>query len=173
MAKKFENYLTGRLGEYLACAELGRKGYIATSFSGNVPEFDLLIVNKKLQILPMQVKTSKTGSWRANANEWLNITVDDNDGSQKDNGDKEIENPTLIYMYISLGKESKDDRFFILNKKQLQEVIGKHYRLDMDGRNWKRPKNYKSFDCRFKITEIQQYEDNWKLIEEQIETQYH
>ena len=31
--------LAAQVGEYLVCAELARRGLIATPFSGNVPEF--------------------------------------------------------------------------------------------------------------------------------------
>ncbi len=37
-----DKYVVKQVGEYLVCAELGRRGYIATSFTGNVPEFDIL-----------------------------------------------------------------------------------------------------------------------------------
>lgn len=33
------NKLAGQVGEYLVCAEFGRRGLIATSFTGNVPDF--------------------------------------------------------------------------------------------------------------------------------------
>ncbi len=41
MAKDFKKMQIGQIGEYLACAELGRRGYVCTPFSGNMPEFDL------------------------------------------------------------------------------------------------------------------------------------
>jgi hypothetical protein len=37
MASGLSNKLTGQIGEFLACAELGRRGFVATSFTGNVP----------------------------------------------------------------------------------------------------------------------------------------
>lgn len=40
MATGRQNKLTGQLAEHLVCAELGRRGLIATPFSGNVPTFD-------------------------------------------------------------------------------------------------------------------------------------
>jgi len=36
-----ELQLTKQTGEYLVCAELCRKKFIATSFTGNVPDYDI------------------------------------------------------------------------------------------------------------------------------------
>ena len=37
MGKGRHNKLVGQTGEYLVAAELSRRGYIATTFTGNVP----------------------------------------------------------------------------------------------------------------------------------------
>ena len=42
--------LTKMAGEYLVCAELCRRGLLATTFTGNVPEFDILATDKRLQL---------------------------------------------------------------------------------------------------------------------------
>src|SRR5690554_8200812 len=47
----------------LVCAELGKRGFIVTSFTGNVPEFDLIVADGSLKTLPVQVKTSRGLSW--------------------------------------------------------------------------------------------------------------
>jgi hypothetical protein len=38
-------YLTKQAGEYLIAAELSRRGYIATTFTGNVPDYDIIAVD--------------------------------------------------------------------------------------------------------------------------------
>lgn len=42
MATGRENQLTKQVGEYLVAAELCRRGFIATTFTGNVPDFDII-----------------------------------------------------------------------------------------------------------------------------------
>jgi len=42
MATGLNSKLTGQIGGHLVTAELGRRGIIATPFSGNVPEIDIL-----------------------------------------------------------------------------------------------------------------------------------
>ena len=73
MKKGRSNKLAGQIGEYLVCAELGRRGYIATSFTGNVPEFDLIVANDELKTVPIQVKTSRGDNWPTTASLWIDI----------------------------------------------------------------------------------------------------
>ena len=42
MATGRHTKLVGQTGEYLVAAELGRRGLIATTFKGNVPDFDII-----------------------------------------------------------------------------------------------------------------------------------
>jgi hypothetical protein len=53
MSKDLRNKLAGQIGEYSVCAELGRRGIIATSFTGNVPEFDLIVADESLKTIPV------------------------------------------------------------------------------------------------------------------------
>ncbi len=45
MATGRDIQLTRQIGEYLAAAELGRRGWVATTFTGSLPGFDILAVN--------------------------------------------------------------------------------------------------------------------------------
>ncbi len=168
--KGLSNKLAGQIGEYLVCAELGKRGYITTSFTGNVPEFDLIVVNTELKTIPIQVKSSRSDSWLTRANLWIEIEINDKEKKQIDQGDKTISNPDLIYVCVALSTpDSKEkDRFFILTKRDIQKVSAKNYRNWMDSINWKRPRNYKSLDNRYNIADLLDYEDNWSLIEEKI-----
>ena len=46
MATGRSNYLTKQTGEYLVAAELSRRGFIATTFTGNVPSYDIVAVGR-------------------------------------------------------------------------------------------------------------------------------
>lgn len=172
MPKDFKKMQTGQTGEYLACAELGRRGYVCTPFAGNMPEFDLLISDQNLKTLPIQVKTSSTGKWTTDIRKWIEIDIDDTQKIQIDNGDKDIDNPNLIYICIFLRNNAKipntTDRFFILTKSQLQTICANGYRKGMAARNWKRSKNYKSTHSMYTVDEIKEFEDNWDLIEQSL-----
>jgi hypothetical protein len=42
MATGRDNQLTKQVGEYLVAAEVCRRGFIATTFTGNVPHYDII-----------------------------------------------------------------------------------------------------------------------------------
>jgi hypothetical protein len=165
MATGLANKLTSHIGEYLACAELGRRGFIATSFTGNVPGYDLLVCNAALQALPVQVKTSRGDNWPSRADLWLDIQIDHATKKQVNRGPRAIENPELIYICIALGTSSAGDRFFICEQSDIQKACIASYTRWMDPKGWVRPKKYESLDNRYYVEDLRQFENNWSLIE--------
>jgi hypothetical protein len=166
------NKLVGQTGEYLVCAELGRRGLIATPFAGNVPGFDVLAADDQCRALPIQVKTTAGDSWPTQADQWMHITYDAETLSQVPGDPVEIDNPDLVHVYVALATESSPhDRFFVLTKLDLQRAIIKDYCDWMNTKGWRRPRKPQSLRCQFWISAIQEYEDNWKLIEERIAAQ--
>jgi hypothetical protein len=170
MKKGRNNKLAGQIGEFLVCAELGKRGFIATSFTGNVPEFDLIVADDNLKTVPIQVKSSRGDNWPTKADIWIDIEIDDKNEKQIDHGNTVISNPDLIYVCVAIGDPDKNerDRFFILKKRDIQTISSTGYRKWMDTKNWKRPRNYKSLDNRYNINDLLPFENNWALIEEQI-----
>lgn len=170
MKNGLSNKITGQIGEYLVCAQLGKLGYIATSFTGNVPEFDIIITDENLCTIPVQVKTTNGESWPTKADLWINIEIDEINKLQIDMGNKKIDNPDLIYVCVMLSNinDSNTDRYFILTKSDLQNICAENYREYMNSKNWKRPKNYKSLDNRYNLKNLIKYENNWNLIKETI-----
>jgi hypothetical protein len=45
MASGRSDYLTKQAGEYIVAAELSRRGFVATTFTGNVPSYDIVAVD--------------------------------------------------------------------------------------------------------------------------------
>ena len=171
MSKGRNNKLTGQIGEYLVCAELGRRGFIATPFSGNVPAFDVLATDEFCRAVPIQVKTSNSDNWNATATDWMDIDLDLETGLQSLRGLATISNPDLVYVCVAIAKADsvQRDRFFILTKTDVQQAIVKGYSEFMDKHNWKRPRSVGSFDSRYFIPMIEQFENNWDLIASRIE----
>jgi hypothetical protein len=166
MSKALNNRLAGQVGEFLVCAELGRRGITATPFSGNVPEFDLIATDSNLKSVPIQVKVTRGKTFQSNITKWLNIEIDETREIQIDKGEKTIDNPDLIFVCIFLSDaiNNNPDRYFILRKKDVQEICVSLYREWMGKRSWKRPKNYKSLHCTYSIDDLEKYEDKWDII---------
>ena len=91
MLKGRNNKLTGQVGEFLVCAELGRRGLIATPFAGNVPAFDILAADELCRTVPIQVKASNSDNWPADARHWMDIEFDKDTKRQNYRGPTKIE----------------------------------------------------------------------------------
>ncbi len=169
MPTALSNKLVGQTGEYLVCAELGRRGLIATTFTGNVPEYDILVCDDALRTIPIQVKTTQGETWPSQADKWLDIEIDHQSKQQINKGRKRIDHPSLIYVCVQLGKDRKGDRFFVCKKSDIQEACILSYKRWMDPKDWKRPKNFKSLDNRYHATDLTQFEDNWELIIQRLQ----
>jgi hypothetical protein len=77
MATGRDTQLTRQIGEHLVAAKLGRLGYIASPFAGNVPLFDLLAADLRGYSIPVQVKAINGPSWQFKADTYLEIEIVD------------------------------------------------------------------------------------------------
>lgn len=153
--------LTKQVGEYLASAELCRRGLISTTFTGNVPEFDILAINERQETIPIQVKTIKGGSWQFNARYFMNINI--NNGIQIIKGKTKLPSPGLICILVKLIGQGKDD-FYIIKMEDLQNILFESYNKWLKSKNFKRPRNPESTHCAISSSELSGYKDNWKLV---------
>jgi hypothetical protein len=158
------NSLAKQIGEHLVCAELGRRGFIATPFAGNVPTFDVLAVDEQCHTLPIQVKATRGNTWLSNAKAWMNLEFDSANGVQHYHGPTVLANPELIYVCVKIAPPGGRDRFFVLTEADIQRVVIGLYSKWMDGHGWKRPRKCDSFHCTYSVAGIKQFEDNWGLI---------
>jgi len=158
--------LAKQMAEHLVCAELGRRGYYATPFSGNVPIYDVLVADDFGKALPIQVKATRDTGWHSTATHWMELAVDSQTGVQEYLGLKALATPELVYVCVALAPlDSADhDRFFVMTEEDLQGVCARHYKTDMDKRGWKRPKNPMSFHIKYHVKEIEEFENSWPLI---------
>lgn len=61
---KLNTQQVGRAGEHFVAAELHRRGAYAATFSGNMPNIDILASDvKQGRTVSIQVKTKTTGTW--------------------------------------------------------------------------------------------------------------
>jgi hypothetical protein len=79
MATGRSNKLVGQTGECLVAAELSRRGLIATTFTGNVPHYDIIASDEAGQHVSIQVKASRGPSWQfGNITLYCDIIFDGN-----------------------------------------------------------------------------------------------
>ena len=156
MATGLSTQLTRQIGEHLVAAKLGRMGYVAAPFAGNVPLFDLLAADERGFSIPIQVKAINGISWQYRADDFLEIEL--LDGFQHVRGKKPLLNPDLVCIYILLRADEQDE-FYIFSLRDLQEHTFEVYK------SRKRPKNPNSTHCAVFPRHLQPFRDNWQLIQ--------
>lgn len=169
MATGRSNKLIGQVGEFLVCAELGRRGLIATPFAGNVPGFDVIATDGELRSVPIQVKTSNGTSWQFSGKKLLQIDFDATTGQQRVLGIRDSENLDLIYVFACLGHSREQrDRFFILTKGEFLSLVRSHYETYMEKHGGRRPRKPESSHIAIRLPELEPFEDDWELIEKML-----
>lgn len=167
MATGWGIQLTKMVGEYLVSAELCRRGLSATTFTGNVPEFDILATDKNLWTTPVQVKTSAKGDWMLRADSFLNIDYDKEKKIQKIIGKKDFQNSRLIYIFVKLVDLGKDE-FYILRLQDLQRIIFKNHNEYLRKHGGRRPKSPESMHTAILSKHLSSYQNNWELFQKEI-----
>ena len=159
MATGLSTKLTGQIGEHLVVAELGRRTIIATPFSGNVPDIDVVAyANKKSTHI--QVKAINGPSWQFNIRKFLDVELADE--CQVVRGKNKHLDRKLLCVFLSLGDSLGSDIFYIFRQGWLQTYFLRTY----EGR--KPPKNIKSFHCAIWKKDMEKHIDRWKLIEKEL-----
>ena len=153
--------LTRQIGEHTVAAKLGRLGYIATPFAGNVPDFDLLIANDLGYSIPIQVKAiNGTSAWQFKIDKFLDIEIVKD--VQNIKGKRKLANPNLVCVFVLLS-ENENDQYFILQLKDLQDFFFSTYK------SRKRPKNPISMHCAAWPKDLIKFRDNWDLVKKTLE----
>lgn len=168
MARSFKTQLAGQIGEHLVVAELGRLGIVATPFSGNVPDIDLLAY-KDGKSLPLQIKANRKGSISVDARRYLNIAF--NGDVQTVVGKSKDVDRNLIFILVSIGNQLGEDRFFIYKQGFLQDLIYDRYKAFLSKHGGIRPKNPKSTHSAYSKSDLQGSENNWGIIIEALANQ--
>ncbi|MBI2906488.1 MAG: hypothetical protein HYX92_02400 [Chloroflexi bacterium] len=151
--------LAKQVGEYLVSAELCRRGLISTTFTGNVPTFDILAINQQFETVPIQVKAKKTGSWQFDATNFLDISLSNE--SQTVNGKKELTD--IICVLVALKGQNRDD-FYVCRMRDLQDIIYRSYKGWLDKPGGKRPRNPKTTHCAVSEFNLKDHKDKWDII---------
>jgi len=158
MATGRNNQLTKQIGENLVVAELGRRGYIATTFTGNVPEFDILAANETAKVFPIQVKAINGVSWQFDIRSFLEVHIEE--GEQVIQGKIKKKNRELVCIFVRIGEQGEDE-FYLFRWGFLQDYFYNSYK----GR--KPPRNVDSFHCAIWLKDLQEFKNNWEILNEE------
>lgn len=165
MATGRGNQLTKQVGEYLVAAELCRRDLIATTFTGNVPHYDIIASNSKGRSVLIQVKAIRSSSWQFDIRHFAEIGF--RGKRQLFKGLRPQPLRELICVFVQLADYGQD-KFYIFPWKRLQGILVREYRKSMAQHNWTRPKRFDSFHSMITPDKLTRYEGNWQLIEKKL-----
>lgn len=166
MATGRSNKLVGQTGEYLVAAELSRRGFIATTFTGNVPHYDIIASDEAGRHVSIQVKASRGTSWQfGSIEQYCEIAFD---GKRQVIGDaKPCPVLRLIVVFVKI-EEDGNDRFYILPWERLCKILIDHHKEFLAKHDGIRPKKWDSLHSAITETALVPYQDKWDTIEENL-----
>ena len=166
MATGRSNKLVGQAGEYLVAAELSRRGLIATTFTGNVPHYDIIASDEQGRHVSVQVKTIKGGSWQVgNIGLFCDIPFD---GHRQIVG-RAKKSPVrdLIVVFVRLA-EYGQDRFYICTWRQWRDLLLRAHKAYLNKHDGIRPVRWDSLHCALREKTLSRYRDNWDIIQKNL-----
>lgn len=142
-----------------------RRGFIATTFTGNVPHYDILASNATGRHLAIQVKTIHGNSWQFDVRDFVDIHLE---GKRQIIGrPTQVPYPDLLCVFVRLQKHGADE-FYILSWEDLQKFAIAHHREYLTRHDGIRPKKHDSFHAAFRLEMLRKYRDNWSVIERNL-----
>jgi hypothetical protein len=168
MATGRSNYLTKQTGEYIVAAELSRRGFIATTFTGNVPSYDIVAVDEQGGHALVQVKAIQGHSWQLDAGDFAEIEM--NGQQQIIRAPRNDPYPDLICVMVQIAAadSGRADRFFVLPWRELGGIVIKHHSDFLAKRGGVRPKNPESLHVSIHPDELAKWKDQWQVLTERV-----
>jgi len=166
MATGRSNKLVGQKGEYLVAAELSRRGLIATTFTGNVPHYDIIASSEEGKHVSVQVKASRGSSWQfGDVSRFFEITF---------NGKKQIIGRVrkcpvqrLVVVFVAIDANGAD-RFYILTWRRLRDIFFRGHKAYLARHNGQRPKKWDSLHGAISEQTLEPYKDKWVTVERNL-----
>jgi hypothetical protein len=166
MATGRSNQLIKQVGEYLVACELARQELLVATFSGNVPDFDIIVTDSKGSSCPIQVKTIKGGAWQFSIDKFAHITFE---GNKQIIGEKKpLPIPQLVCVFVLAADKYGKDQFFVLEWTKVQDILINNYKRWLDSHNGVRPRKHDSLHCSIVHSDLQEYKDKWSIIKKRL-----
>ena len=162
MATGRSNKLVGQTGEYLVAAELSRRGFIATTFTGNVPHYDIIASDETGRHVSIQVKSSRGSSWQfGDITQFCDIQFK----GKKQIVGKVKRSPVqrLVVVFVVINTD-RVDRYYVLTWRSLRDLIVKGHKDYLSRHGGMRAQRWDSLHCAISEKTLTHYQDRWDII---------
>ncbi len=157
--------LNRQIGEYLVVCELARRRLLVATFSGNVPDYDILAADSKGSSIPIQVKTIRGGQWQFSMDKFVEVQF---------KGKRQILGPNIrprirqLLCVLVWATEYGKDEFFILKWEQLRRIVVSKYRSWLATKGGIRPRNPYSLHCSVDPRDLSKFRNQWGTITKEL-----
>jgi len=164
MPSGLANQLTKQRGEYAVAAELARRGLLVATFSGNVPDFDLVAVRSDGSTALVQVKAMTNTSWQFKVDDFLQVEDKESEQIQVVHGVKPLK-AEIVWVMLRLFDE-KPPVYWVIRQSDVQKLVHDDYvrmlaHCVVPGR---RPRQWRSHHTAVRPEQLSAYADRWDLI---------
>jgi len=166
MATGRTNKLVGQTGEYLVAAELSRRGLIATTFTGNVPHYDIIASNEDGKHVSVQVKASRGSSWQfGDITRFCEISFK---GKRQVVGrPKRCPVQRLVVVFVLIN-ENGTDQYYILTWRALRDMVIRGHKAYLAKRNGMRAQKWDSLHSAISEKNLKPHRDRWSIVERNL-----
>jgi len=143
----------GQAGEHYVAAELNRRGAYAVTFSGNIPNFDIIASNREQsRAVQIQVKSKRTkGVWQTTTNH----------GKPR----RKPKDETRFWILVDMsGPIGQLPEFYIVPEYWMQNDIYKAHNEYLKKHRGDRPINPKATHHSIPIKRVEQWKDKWEVL---------
>jgi hypothetical protein len=168
MATGRGNYLTKQAGEYIVAAELSRRGFIATTFTGNVPSYDIVAVDDRGGHALVQVKAMSGDSWQFTVTQFADVVFEGS--KQIVRGSLPAPYPDLICVMVQVAPvdSGRPDRFYILPWQTLARIVTDGHKQYLAKHGGVRPRQPRSLHSAVKPAALARWENRWDVLKKRV-----
>ena len=149
---KLTNQQVGRAGEHFVAAELHRRGAYAVTFSGNMPEIDILASDvARTRTVSIQVKTKTAGAWQTSVKR----------GRRR----RKSPDETDFWVFVDLGKDSEPrPDYFITPRWWIENSIYRRHRAYLARHGGHRARSPESTHHAIPVDAIEEWRERWDVL---------
>jgi hypothetical protein len=164
MATGRSNKTVGQTGEYLVAAELSRRGLMTTTFTGNVPDYDIVATDSEFRSILVQVKAITGLSWQFDIRRFVDIRLD---GKRQIIGQLVKPKRDIVCVLVAL-RDYGSDRFYIMRWTDLRRLLVNGHRIYLNKHGGTRPVRFDSYHTALNEKALGAFRDNWSVLDDAI-----
>jgi hypothetical protein len=151
-ARKLNPQQVGRVGEHYVAAELHRRGAYAVTFSGNMPDIDILASDvQRTRTVSIQVKTKTAGTWHTSIRR----------GRPREEEPDEAE----FWIFVDIGKDPEArPAFFIVPAWWIENSIHQEHEAYLGRHGGKRARSPESTHHAIAAPRLEAWRERWDLL---------